>query len=220
MERKKKMNYIYDILLNFTDDNRLIEFYEWSESDYFEHIKRIPVYRVSSKVMKDICQNKIKVSKEFIEKIQNKTDLYKKKKNIKYATLLSDINKAIALEFSDDGIVISKSSLLIDEEESVIDECLNINESNLEYIIIEPYKTNYFLTRKELFKQNYLLKELDYILKVKDIDKLTYLYEEIFKTDKLKFEEKLKRLINDIKNNYNNKHNELYNIVRLTYIKK
>lgn len=214
------MNYIYDILLNFTDDNRLIEFYEWSESDYFEHIKRIPVYRVSSKVMQDICQNKIKVSKEFIEKIQNKTDLYKKKKNIKYATLLSDINKAIALEFSDDGIVISKSSLLIDEEESVIDECLNINESNLEYIIIEPYKTNCFLTRKELFKQNYLLKELDYILKVKDIDKLTYLYEEIFKTDKLKFEEKLKRLINDIKNNYNNKHNELYNIVRLTYIKK
>ena len=214
------MNYIYDILLNFIDCERLIEFYEWSESDSFEHIKRIPIYRISSKVMQDICENKIKVSKDFLEEIKNKTNLYKNKQNIKYATLFSDINKVIALEFSDDGTVISKSSLLLDEEEAVIDECSNINESNLTYTIIEPYNLNYFLTREELFKRNYLLKELDYISKVNDVDKLIFLYEEIFKTDKLSFEKKLKRLIDDIKNNFNGKHNELYEIVRLTYTKK
>lgn len=214
------MNYIYDILLNFIDSDRLIEFYEWSESDSFEHIKRIPIYRISSKVMQDICENKIKVSKDFLEEIENKTNLYKNKQNIKYATLFSDINKVIAFEFSDDGTVISKSSLLLDEEEAVIDECSNINESNLTYTIIEPYMINYFLTREELFKRNYLLKELDYISKVNDVDKLIFLYEEIFKTDKLSFEKKLKRLIDDIKNNFNSKHNELYEIVRLTYTKK
>lgn len=214
------MNYIYDILLNFIDSERLIEFYEWSESDSFEHIKRIPIYRISSKVMQDICENKIKVSKDFLEEIENKTNLYKNKQNIKYATLFSDINKVIAFEFSDDGTVISKSSLLLDEEEAVIDECSNINESNLTYTIIEPYMINYFLTREELFKRNYLLKELDYISKVNDVDKLIFLYEEIFKTDKLSFEKKLKRLIDDIKNNFNSKHNELYEIVRLTYTKK
>ena len=211
------MNYIYDILLNFIDSDRLIEFYEWSESDSFEHI---PIYRISSEVMQDICENKIKISKEFLEEVKNKTNLYKNKQNIKYAALLSDINKVIALEFSSDGTVISKSSLLLDEEESVVDECSNINESNLDYTIIEPYIINYFLTRDELFKRNYLLKELDYISKVKDIDKLNFLYEEIFKSEKILFEEKLKRLINDIKNNFNNKHNELYEIVRLTYTKK
>ena len=214
------MNYIYDILLNFIDSDRLIEFYEWSESDSFEHIKRIPIYRISSKVMQDICENKIKVSKDFLEEIENKTNLYKNKQNIKYATLFSDINKVIAFEFSADGTVISKSSLLLDEEEAVIDECSNINESNLTYTIIEPYNLNYFLTREELFKRNYLLKELDYISKVNDVDKLIFLYEEIFKTDKLSFEKKLKRLIDDIKNNFNSKHNELYEIVRLTYTKK
>lgn len=214
------MNYIYDILLNFIDSERLIEFYEWSESDSFEHIKRIPIYRISSKVMQDICENKIKVSKDFLEEIENKTNLYKNKQNIKYATLFSDINKVIAFEFSDDGTVISKSSLLLDEEEAVIDECSNINESNLTYTIIEPYMINYFLTREELFKRNYLLKELDYISKVNDVDKLIFLYEEIFKTDKLSFEKKLKRLIDDIKNNFNSKHNQLYEIVRLTYTKK
>ena len=108
----------------------------------------------------------------------------------------------------------------MDEEEAVIDECSNINESNLTYTIIEPYNLNYFLTREELFKRNYLLKELDYISKVNDVDKLIFLYEEIFKTDKLSFEKKLKRLIDDIKNNFNSKHNELYEIVRLTYTKK
>lgn len=214
------MNYIYDILLNFIDSERLIEFYEWSESDSFEHIKRIPIYRISSKVMQDICENKIKVSKDFLEEIKNKTNLYKNKQNIKYATLFSDINKVIAFEFSDDGTVIGKSSLLLDEEEAIIDECSNINESNLTYTIIEPYMINYFLTREELFKRNYLLKELDYISKVNDVDKLIFLYEEIFKTDKLSFEKKLKRLIDDIKNNFNGKHNELYEIVRLTYTKK
>ena len=110
--------------------------------------------------------------------------------------------------------------MLLDEEESVIDECSNINEINLDYTIIEPYEINYYLTRDELFKRKYLLKELDFISKEKDIDKLNFLYEEVFKPDKLLFEEKIKRLVNDIKDNFNNKHNELYEIVRLTYIKK
>ena len=78
------MNYIYDILLNFIDSERLIEFYEWGELDSFEHVKRIPLYRVSSKVMQDICENKIKVSKKFLEEIDCKTNLYKKNQNIKY----------------------------------------------------------------------------------------------------------------------------------------
>ena len=214
------MNYIYDILLNFIDSERLIEFYEWGELDSFEHVKRIPLYRLSSKVMQDICKNKIKVSKKFLEEIDCKTTLYKNNQNIKYATIFCDINKAIALEFYNNGTVISKNSLLLDEEESVIDECSNINEINLDYTIIEPYEINYYLTRDELFKRKYLLKELDFISKEKDIDKLNFLYEEVFKPDKLLFEEKIKRLVNDIKDNFNNKHNELYEIVRLTYIKK
>ena len=53
------MNYIYDILVNFNDGDRLIEFFEWNETDLFEHIKKIPIYRISSKQMQEICNNKI-----------------------------------------------------------------------------------------------------------------------------------------------------------------
>lgn len=214
------MNYIYDILLNFTDTDRLIEFYEWNEYDCFEHIKRMPLYRISSKQMEEVCTNKIIIDKSFLNEIKGQTISYKNKKDIKYGLLITDSNKAIALEFNSKGMIISKSSLLLDEEEDIISESYNINSITLPYTIVEPYQLDYFLTRDEDFKKHYLLKELEYIDKNKDYDKLNYLYEELFGKDNLKYEERLHTLINSIKNNYNNKHNELYEIVRLTYIKK
>ena len=214
------MNYIYDILLNFTDSDRLVEFYEWNESDCLEHIKKMPIYRISSKQMEEICNNKIVVEKELLNEIKGQTISYKNKKDIKYGLLISDLNKALALEFNSKGSIISKSSLLLDEEEDIIEESYSLEETILTYKIVEPYKIDYYLTREENFKRNYLLKELDYIDKNKDYDKFNYLYEELFGKDNLTYQEKLARLIENIKNNYNNKHNELYEIVRLTYIKK
>ncbi len=66
LEREEKMNYIYDILLNFSDSDRLLEFYEWNESDCYDHVKRMPVYKISSKQMQEICENKIVADKELL----------------------------------------------------------------------------------------------------------------------------------------------------------
>ena len=63
------MTYIYDILLNFTDENRIIEFFEWDDSDNLEHIKKIPVFRTSSKQLSELLNNQIIVEKEFLNKI-------------------------------------------------------------------------------------------------------------------------------------------------------
>lgn len=219
MERKKQMNYIYDILVNFNDGDRLIEFFEWNETDLFEHIKKIPIYRISSKQMQEICNNKIILDKEHLMCIKSKTQLYNNT-DIKYALIVTDLNKAIALEFNDRGEVISRSSFLLDEEESIIEEACNFKEELLKYKLGDEYKIDYYLTRKELFKKNYLLKELNFLEKNKDYEKLNYLYEEIFKKDNLTYKERILRLIENIKNNYNFKHNELYEIIRLTYTKK
>lgn len=214
------MNYIYDILLNFNDSDRILEFYEWSDLDCFEHIKKIPVYRISSKQMQEICDNKIIAEKTLMNNIKGQTISYKNKKDIKYGLMVSDLNKVIALEFNNKGGVIGRSSLLLDEEEDVIADVANLDEEDLSYKIVEPYKIDYYLTRDENFKKNYLLKELDYIDKMKEYDKLNYLYEELFTKDNLSYKERLNRLVDSISNNYNNKHNELYEIVRLTYTKK
>lgn len=214
------MNYIYDILLNFIDSDRLIEFYEWDTEDCLDHIKRIPIYRISSKQMQEICENKIVASRELLDEIKGHTILYKNKNDIKHGLLISDLNKTIALEFNNKGNLISRSCLLLDEEEDTIEEAHILEERHLQYKIIEPYKIDYYLTREEVFKRKYLLKELEYIDKTKNYAKLNYLYEEIFKKDDLPYEARLSKLIESIKNNYNSKHNELYEIVRLTYTKK
>ena len=72
----------------------------------------------------------------------------------------------------------------------------------------------------ELFKRNYLLKELESLNYSKDYDKFNYLYEEVFSKDNLSFPERLNRFISEIKDNYSNNFNELFEIIRLTYTKK
>ncbi len=214
------MTYIYDILLNFTDTERLLEFFEWDEKDQIENIKRIPLIRVSSKTMKDFMIKKVKVSEEFLSKIKNKTSTYHKTKDFEYSLLISDLNKAIALEFSKNGEVIARSTMLLDEEEEVLEEAEYLEIVNINYKIIKTYKIDYLLTRAEQKKKKYLLKEMDILYKENNISKLTFLYEEIFKKDDLSLYDKYLKIKNDIENNYSNKHNKLYDIVRLTYIKK
>ena len=131
------MTYVYDVLLNFTDENKIIEFFEWDNDDIIEHVKKIPIMRVSSKKIIDIINNEIMVEKEFLERIKNNTTLYKKTKNLQYAVLISDLNRVIGIEFDKEGKIISKSSLLLDEEEEIIEECLDIKEENLNYKIIK-----------------------------------------------------------------------------------
>ena len=214
------MIYIYDLLLNFIDGNRLIEFYEWDNKDNLEHIKKIPLFKIKSVDMNNMISSNIKVNKTFLDKINNKTIGYKNKNNIKYGALFCDSNKVIGVEFSKDGTIICRSSLLLDEEEEILDEVSIYEEYNFNYKVLEKYKTNSFLTRKELFKKNYLEKELNKIYNDKYYDKLNYLYEELFEKEDKSIEEKYKTIMNDINNNYDHRYNNLYNIVRLSYQKK
>ena len=170
--------------------------------------------------MQEIFNYKIKIDSELLETIKGSTISYKNKKDIKFGCLFSDLNKVLALEFNSKGVVISRSNLLLDEEEDVLDETTLLDEEKIGSELLEKYKIEYFLTRDESFKNKYLLKELNYLAKEKDYEKLNYLYEEIFPQDKLTFSEKIAKLIKEINENYNNKLSELYEIVRLTYIKK
>lgn len=214
------MTYIYDVLLNFIMEDRIIEFFEWEDSDTFEHIKRIPIYKVSTKKLNEILNNNIKIDKVILNDIKDKTLMYRKTKNLQYALLLSDTNRVIGLEFNHKGEVISRSGLLLDEEEEIIEESYDLKEIDLKYIIQSKLKKNHFLTRNEQMKRNYLLKEIENLYKEKNHDKLTYLYEEIYKQDDLSIDKKYSKLKIDLEDNYSNKHNQLYDIVRLTYTKK
>ena len=53
------MIYVYDILLNWFEEKKNIEFFEWDPKDELEHIKRIPLFRVTKETMKEFMKNTI-----------------------------------------------------------------------------------------------------------------------------------------------------------------
>lgn len=214
------MTYIYDVLLNFSSDERVYEFFEWTNDDEIEHIKRIPLYKVSTKVFNEILTHNIVLNKKILDEIKDKTLSYKKTKNLQYAMLLTDLNKIIALEFNDKGKIIARSNLLLDEEEEIIEEAYDIEEENIKYELEKKIELKNSLTRQELKKQNYLIQEINYLYKEKLYEKLNFLYDELYNKNKISIDKKYEILLKDLTDNYNNKHNNLYEIVRLTYIKK
>ncbi len=213
------MTCIYDVLLNFTDDDNLIDFFEWQEKDTFDHVKKIYLVKINTNVLEDFLRYKIKVSKDFLLKIEDKTILYKNKKNLKYAALFTDMNKVIAMEFASNGAVVAKSSLLLDEEDDIIMECSLVDTDDVCYEKIMEYPKNNFLTREETFRQRYLFKEIEGAFQDKNYDKLLYYYEEIFEKDDNSLENKYLLLLDDLKNNYNARYDSLYEIVRMSYTK-
>ena len=115
------MNYSYDVLINMNEDS-LFSFYEWENYDPIELVKKIPIYRVSTKILRDFMLYDVQVTKEFLEENKDKTILKNSKlnKTIKYACLLCDTKNAVVIEFNDNGEVISRSSLLLEDEANII----------------------------------------------------------------------------------------------------
>lgn len=208
------MNYIYDLMLNFCDCFRCFDFYEWMKKDDIINVDKIPIIRINKFQMSDIINNKIKVSEKLLNSVENKT-LLENGKVLKYVVLVTDLSKVLALEFNDSGEVIRSSSLLLDEEDSVIEECLEFSEEKLEYEIMVRYSEYDFLTREERIIKNNLLLELKSLYSNKNYDEIRYLYEELYDDDK-SIHEKYKFLMNDIKNNFSSKYHKLYDIIRLT----
>ena len=99
------MNYIYDIVLNFQDN--YYQFFEWNRTDKIKNISKIIVYRVSDKDLKDLTYNQITIDIELLKKIKEEN-----KKNQKIMCLVSNTKQSIGLLFSEEGILLKRSSLL------------------------------------------------------------------------------------------------------------
>jgi hypothetical protein len=214
------MNYVYDLLLNFQDPTRLVEFFEWGMDDTLDHVKKIPLVRISTVDMDNFCFGLVKVGKEFLEKIKYKTLFYKKMKSLSYACVFCDTNRAIAIEFSKQGEAIAKSCLLIDEEREVIERSLELDLISFSYKVLKKDYLLSFLTRKEEFMKKYLVQEISSLVEsvdLYDVDKLNYFYEEVFGNDNISYPERCIRLLEDIEEHFDSRYHRLYDIVRLSY---
>lgn len=208
------MNYIYDLVLNFTDSDNLLEFYEWKKRDNLTTIQKMPIFKITRYQMDDILNNRIKISEEIFNRVKNKTVIVDGD-NLKYSFLVTDLNRVVALDFSSDRVLKRSSCLLLDEEEDVIDECADYEVDDFNYEIVCSYKKQLFLTREEKNIREKLLLELKCLYENKDYDEINYLYEELY-TEKMSIRRKYLFLVDEITNNYDSKYNKLYDIIKLT----
>lgn len=208
------MNYIYDLVLNFTDSDNLLEFYEWKKRDNLTTIQKMPIFKITRYQMDDILNNRIKINEEIFNRVKNKT-IVVDGDNLKYSFLVTDLNRVVALDFSSDRVLKRSSCLLLDEEEDVIDECADYEVDDFNYEIVCSYKKQLFLTREEKNIREKLLLELKSLYEKKDYDEINYLYEELY-TEKMSVRRKYLFLVDEITNNYDSKYNKLYDIIKLT----
>lgn len=216
------MIYTYDILLNWTKDERLKEFYEWNLEDDLEHIKKMPIIRIRESLLKDLLTSKIKIDKNFLPKIKYKTESYFHNEIdiIDYAFIVTTEKKSLALELDNEGNVVYKSNLLIDEEEEVLEIGEDLVIMEIPYEVITKNKKVSYLTRKEEEEKKFLIKEMKKIKQNKEESKLNYLYKEFFIDDVESFNDKLTILEKEISKDYNSFHHKLYNLLKLSIIKK
>ena len=107
------MIYIYDILLNFCDNDLIYDFYEWENKDTIENIKRIKLMHIKRDTFDDFLNYNFKIDADFLLKIYNTCEVYenKKIKVLNYACLFSDGDRVMAIEFDKTGKSIYKSKL-------------------------------------------------------------------------------------------------------------
>ena len=209
------MNYIYDVVLNFNKE--FYEYFEWNKKDNIVNIKKIPVFNVSDDIFISMKYDYISIGADFIQDIKNKTYTYNRQK-IGNACLLSNRKQVIGVIFNDKGELIKRSSLLLDEEEEVLDEIINDKVTNITIIKSNKSKINYSISRLQREKSKFLI---DYIKKENNYINLKYLYYDYFEVDEDNTDVIKKTLISEIKNNWNSKFDALYNTVKIfTKIKK
>ena len=205
------MKYVYDIILNFNEN--LYDFFEWNENDNVDYIKKIPIFKVSQTVMRDLVNCKVKIDKKFIQNIKNKCEIYMKNSigNIEYACLFFSDEKIIAIEFNYKGVSIFKSDLLIDESLDIIEYYKKIRTTKLDYMVMMKDDIS-FLTRKEENMIKFIEIEFKRIIESNDMDKLKYLYYECFK----KLNNNLNKMIKDLEKYITRSPKELFDVLKLS----
>lgn len=208
------MNYYYDVLLNFQD--KYCMFYEWDKDDNVDFIKKIPLFHVDSKTYIDLFSKVVNINIDFLKSIDNKTKL-KQNKFLKYTCIFSDGKNSLALEFNDNGLVINKSSLMLEDELNINEFMYSISLSNIDYQIISADNTINRETRQEEKVKRILKLEVNNMYKNKEYSKLKYIYLEWF-NELLDSNDKMySNMLDRLNETLEDKEYAIYEIIKLSY---
>jgi len=188
------MDYIYDIVLNF--HQQYYDFYEWKQSDKLINVKRLPIYKVSTKDYINIKNNETTIERNTLPK-QNKIFL-----------ITSGI-EVMGIFIDNIGKVLKKSSLIFEESDDILEDKEEIKIINIKYKIDKKKSIN-LQSRINQEKREYINNYLKNINKVKDKYLLKYLYFVIYDIE----EDDIEKIYNDLVELSKNNLNELYDNIK------
>lgn len=158
------MDYVYDIVLNFHDT--YYEFYEWKSTDKIINVKKVPIYKVSTKDYLNIKNNDIIIDSKTLSKTNK-------------IFLITSGFEILGLYLDSTGKVLKKSSLIFEESDDILEDKDLIKNINIKYQIIKQNKITY-QSRINKEKSKYLKKYFKTLDKVKDEYLLKYIYYDIY----------------------------------------
>lgn len=172
------LNYCYDLILNFLD--YYCPFYEWDKNDSFDYVEKIPIFRVTTDDIFNLCNYEIIIDNLLLNKIENETIL----KNdlldsIEYACVFTDTFNSIAIEFDKNGRSILKSYFLIEDDIRISKLSKKFDINNIKYKVLDKTICNKELKQITNIK-NDLVNMIDIDFEEHNDDKIIFLYMELF----------------------------------------
>lgn len=207
------MSYVYDILINL--NKKFYDFYDWNNNDKILHVKKLPIIKIKSSSLNNIKNGSVICDKKILDKIYKKTILFKDNKVINYLCAISDGKQAFVINLDSNGKVIEKSSLLLDEENEIVNMSKSMSEYEISYTELEKNDCIDFKTRNENEIYSFIKKELFSISN----DKLKYLYLEYFNEKEENSDKIINRIFLEISNDFTNNCKKIYEFLKLTSLK-
>ena len=208
------MTYIYDILLNFNEN--LVEYFEWNDNDKIKYVKKIILFKVSSKVIEDIIYNDVLFDSSFTDKIPK----YEMNgvKDAGSLCLLCDGLMVVGLLIRNNKVSLV-SRMILEEEQEVIEMCDRLSSFSVLYKIIgKNNKKNSIITREEERVLRFLKVEFVRLYEEGNLDKFMYLYYEFTGKECNSIDYIYKYLISSLEV-FTDKHMKLYEVLNLSNAK-
>ena len=201
--------YLCDIKVNF--NKNYYDFFDWNKSDKIITLKRIPLYYVNN--LENLIYNNAKFSKEFLSKIKDQTEVIKYESKYKYACILTNKSKFIAVILDKNGMVKELSDINIIDDIELNQDLINQRIRIASYESLNKNKKMKFLTREESKIKEFLQ---DKINKDCNHEQLKYIYFENFN----KKEENINKIVTELKKLFNtdwdNNYLKIYKFFKVT----
>ena len=213
------MNYIYDIFLNY--NRNLYDIFEWNKDDKILHIRKIPVFLLSTNDLYNLINNRVVISKDLLTKLYKKTEVFVSRgiQYLDYAFIATDRNDVVAFKLNKNGFITGYSRLLLEGEVEVIDYSRTLSLQVIDYKILGKNSFETFKTRNEIHIKKFICEELNKMLENKEFHKVKFLYLEFF-TKEINDNSLIKDIYQELDNNWENVYIKLYEFLKMMTIKR